>query len=122
MRHLSVHSVISVTTVTNALAALAALAAFQHRCGFLEGGQTLPWPPSTLPHLSDHHTAPPAPLPDPHTGLTIASTARVTIVNAVTNVTNALILLLLLVLLTPVLGKRAPRLWSSCSPWPSFSP
>src|SRR5687767_3193513 len=48
----SVNSITSVITVTSMLAALAALAAFQHRCGFLEGGQLLTWPPSIPPRPS----------------------------------------------------------------------
>src|SRR5688572_33393105 len=77
------------------------------------------WPPSTPPRPFCSDTTPPADLPDPSTGLTISSTASVIIVNSVTTGTDALILLVFLVFLTPVLGKRAPSPWSSCSPWPS---
>jgi hypothetical protein len=40
-------SIKSVKNVTTTLAVLAHLAPFKHRCGFLEEGQTLPWPSST---------------------------------------------------------------------------
>ena len=65
-----------------------------------------PSPADAAPHRQSHPGVP---------GARLDTANTVNNVISVTSVTNVLAFLVLLVLLTPVLGKRAPRPWPSCS-------
>jgi hypothetical protein len=101
----SVKSGNSVTSVTSALAVLALLAPFKHRCGFLEEGQPLTWPPSNC------ILRPRRPSPSP-TGHSRRQVGRIATARKPTAMLRGA-----LATLAPVLGKRAPSTWLSCSRW-----